>query len=63
MIDMKNRVFKFIYSEKAKKIYKISTVDLAVTTLDKSTVETSQKIVAFSEFMNVKHPVFHINHV
>jgi hypothetical protein len=44
---------KFIYSEKATKLCKISTVDLTVTTQDKSTVEISQKFVAFSEYMNV----------
>ena len=43
---------KFIYSEKATKFYKISTVDLTVTTWDKSTVEILQKFVAFSEYMN-----------
>ena len=31
---------------------KISSVDLAVTTLDKSTMEISQNFVAFSEYMN-----------
>ena len=30
----------------------ISTVDLTGTTLDKSTVEISKTIVAFSEYMN-----------
>ena len=43
---------KFIYSEKATKVCEISTVDLTVTTKDKSTVEISQKFVAFSECMN-----------
>ena len=38
---------KFIYSKKATKFCEISTVDLTVTT-----VEISQKIVAFSEYMN-----------
>ena len=33
-------------------ILRISTVDLTVTTWDKSTVEISQKIVAFSEYKN-----------
>ena len=41
---------KFIYSEKATKFCKISTVDLTVT--DKSTVDISKKFVAFSEYMN-----------
>ena len=45
---------KFKYSENATKFCKISTVDLTVATLDKSTVEISQKFVAFSEYMNFK---------
>ena len=43
---------KFIYSEKATKFCEISTVDLTDTTQDKSTVEISQKFLAFSEYMN-----------
>ena len=43
---------KFIYSEKAKNFCEISTVDLTVTTYHKSMVEISQKVVAFSEYMN-----------
>ena len=46
------QMVKFIYSEKATKSCKISTVDLTVTTYDKSTVEILQKFVAFSEYMN-----------
>ena len=42
-------MLKFIYSEKATKFCEISTVDLTVTTSDKSTVEISQKFVAFSD--------------
>ena len=45
---------KFIYSEKATKYCKISTVDLTVTIQDKSTVKISQHFVAFSEYMNFK---------
>ena len=45
-------LLKFIYSEKATKFCEISTVDLTVTIQDKSTVEISQKFVAFSEYMN-----------
>ena len=41
-----------MYSENATKSSEISTVDLTVTTLDKSKVEISQKIMAFSEYMN-----------
>ena len=43
---------KFIYSEKATKFCELSNVDLTVTTQDKSTVEISQKFMAFSEYMN-----------
>ena len=43
---------KFIYSEKAKKFCEISTVDLTITTQDKSTVEVLQNFVAFSKYMN-----------
>ena len=43
---------KLIYSEKTTKLYEISTVDLTVTTWDKSTVEILQNFVAFSEYMN-----------
>ena len=39
-------VVKFIYSEKATNFCEISTVDLTVTTLDKSMVEILQKFVA-----------------
>ena len=46
---------KFIYCEKATKFCKISTADLNVTTKDKSMVEISQKLVAFSEYMNLKY--------
>ena len=43
---------KFIYSEKATKFCEISTMDLTVTTKDKSMVEISLTFVAFSEYMN-----------
>ena len=43
---------KFIYSEKAAKFCEISTVDLTFTSQDNSTVEISQKFVAFSEYIN-----------
>ena len=41
-----------MYSEKVTKCCEISTVDLTITTWDKSTMEISQKFVAFSEYMN-----------
>ena len=43
---------KFIYSEKATKFSKISTIYLTVTTKDKSTVEILQKFVVFTEYIN-----------
>ena len=43
---------KFIYSEKATKFCKISTIDLSYVVTVKSTVEISQNCVAFSEYMN-----------
>ena len=49
---------KFIYSEKATKFCEISTVDLTVTTWDKSTVEISHKLMAFSEYMSFKKEKF-----
>ena len=48
---------KFIYFEKAIKFCEISTVDLNVTTKNKSTVEILQKFVAFSECTNFSHYV------
>ena len=45
---------KFIYSEKATKLCKISTVYLSYVVPVKSTVEISQNFVAFSEYMNFK---------
>ena len=45
-------IIKFVYFEKATKFCKFSTVDLTVTTLDKSKVNISQKILAFLEYMN-----------
>ena len=45
-------VLKFIYSEKATNFCEISTVDLSYVVTVKSTVEISQKFVAFSEYMN-----------
>ena len=46
---------KFIYSEKAKIFCEISTADLSYEVMDKSSVEISQKFVAFSEYMNFKN--------
>ena len=42
-------MLKFIYSEKATKFCKISTLDLSYVVPVKSTVEISQNFVAFSE--------------
>ena len=46
---------KIIYSEKATKLCKISTVDLSYVVQVKSTVEISQNFVAFSNYMNLKY--------
>jgi hypothetical protein len=45
---------KFVYCEKATKFSKISTLLLSVCTADKSKVEISQNVVAFSEYTNFK---------
>ena len=47
-----------MYSEKATKFCKISTVDLTVTTWDKSMVEILQNFVAFSEYMKFNYDSF-----
>ena len=45
---------EFVYSEKAKKFCKISTLLVSTVHTDKSKVEISQNFVAFSEYMNFK---------
>ena len=45
-------LLKFIYSEKAKKFFEISTLLLSYVVPVKSKVEISQNFVAFSEYMN-----------
>ena len=45
-------IVKFVYSEKATKFGKISTLLLSTVHADKSKVEISQNFVAFSEYMN-----------
>ena len=45
-------MLKFIYSEKATKFCKISTIDFSYVVTVKSTIEISQNFVAFSEYMN-----------
>ena len=45
-------LLKFIYSEKATKFYKISTLLLSYVVPNKSKVEILQNFVAFSEYMN-----------
>ena len=52
--EMNGKFLKFIYSEKATKFRKISTLLLTGTTQDKSKVEISPNFVAFSENMNFK---------
>ena len=43
---------KFMYSEKATKIFEISTIPLSYVVPVKSKVEISQNFVAFSEYKN-----------
>ena len=50
-----NNLKKFINSEKATNVCKIFTIDLTITKLNKSTVENSQKILAFSEYTKFKN--------
>ena len=45
---------KFIYSEKATKFCKISTLILSYVVPVKSKVKILQNYVAFSEYMNIK---------
>ena len=45
---------KFVYSEKAAKYCKISTLLLSTVHTDKRKVEISQNFVAFSEYINFK---------
>ena len=45
-------IVKFLYSEKATKFCKISTLDLSYVVPVKSTVGISQTFVTFSEYMN-----------
>ena len=52
LFEPKDFIIKFIYSEKATKLCEISTLLLSTVHTDKSKVEISQKIVAFSEYMN-----------
>ena len=48
----RNLILKFMYSEKATKFCKISTLLLSYEVPVKSKVEISQNFVAFSEYMN-----------
>ena len=57
MLNLQNEfryVSKFMYSETASKLCKISTLLLSVCTVDKSKVEILQNFVAFSEYTNFK---------
>ena len=47
-------LLKFIYSEKATKFCKISTLLFSYIVPIKSKVEISQNFVAFAEYMNFK---------
>ena len=51
IIETNLLLLKFIYSEKATKLCKISTIDLSYVLPVKSTVEILQNFVAFSEYI------------
>ena len=53
---------KFIYSEKATKFCKISTLLLTVLHTVNNKMEISQNFVAFSEYMNFSDVLFSMNH-
>ena len=53
------QILKFMYSEKATNFCEISTVDLSYVVMVKSTVETLQNFVSFSEYMNFKCKLRH----
>ena len=57
------RYVKFIYSEKATKFCKISTLLLTTVHTVKSKVEISQNFVAFSEYINFNMNQFPLTHL
>ena len=58
IVEWMNFLFlKFIYSEKASKFCKISTLLLTGTAKDKSKVKILQNFVAFSEYMNFTNEI------
>ena len=54
---------KFIYSEKATKFYKISTLLLSCVVPVESKVEILQNFVAFSEYTNFIYLIFNNSYV
>ena len=54
-------IIKFIYSEKATKFCEISTVDLTITTQDKSMVEISQKNCGLLRTYELYEKLFQLN--
>ena len=52
-----NKYLKFVYSEKATKFCKISTLLLSTVHTDKSKVDILLNFAAFSEYMNFKMAV------
>ena len=54
---------KFIYSEKATKFCKISTLLLSIVHTDKCKVEISQNFVAFSEYVNFNMYLLYISRI
>ena len=55
-------LLKFMYSAKATKFCKISTVDLSYVVPVKSKVKILQNFVAYSEYMNFKVQLFFEGH-
>ena len=53
---LKNKILKFIHSEKATKFCEISILLLSYVVLVKSKVEISQNFGSFSEYMNFTLP-------
>ena len=54
---------KFIYSEKATKIFKIFTLLLSYVVPVKSKVKISQNFVAFSEYMNFNNAISYMENI
>ena len=58
----RRQIVKFIYSEKATKFCKISTIDLSYVVTVKSMVEISQNFVAFSKYIWTLERMIYFSH-